>query len=116
PQLIEFGLTEALKTGSAIAAVSVTDTIKTVGPDGIVTDTPQRSNLWSVQTPQIFRLDIIQAAYTRIQEEVTDDASMVEKMGYSVKIFMGAYENIKITNPQDLATAEWILERRKRGS
>ena len=115
PQLIELGLDEALKTGSAIAAVSVTDTIKTVGPDKLVTDTPQRSNLWSVQTPQIFRLDIIQAVYTRIQEEVTDDASMVEKIGYSVKIFMGDSENIKITNPQDLATAEWILEKRKRG-
>ena len=115
PQLIELGLAEARKTGSAIAAVAVTDTIKTVGPDKLVTDTPQRSNLWSVQTPQIFRFDIIQAAYNKIQEEVTDDASLVEKMGYPVKIFMGDYENIKITNPQDLATAEWILEKRKRG-
>ena len=116
PQLIELGLAEARKTGSAIAAVPVTDTIKTVGPDKLVTDTPQRSNLWSVQTPQIFRFDIIQAAYTKIQEDVTDDASLVEKMGFRVKAFMGAYENIKITNPQDLATAEWILEKRKHGS
>lgn len=115
PRLIELGLDEARKTGSAIAAVPVTDTIKTVGPDGIVTDTPRRSNLWAVQTPQFFRLDIIQATYSRIQEEVTDDASMVEKMGYPVRVFMGDYENIKITTPQDLATAEWILEGRKHG-
>ena len=115
PQLIELGLAEARKTGSAIAAVPVTDTIKVVDSDRIVTDTPQRSNLWAVQTPQIFRLDIIQAAYTKIQEDATDDASLVEKMGFTVKVFMGAYENIKVTNPQDLATAEWILERRRHG-
>lgn len=115
PQLIELGLAEAQRTGSAVAAVPVTDTIKTVGPDGVVAETPLRSNLWAVQTPQIFRFDIIQAVYANAQEEVTDDASLVEKMGYPVKVFRGDYDNIKVTNPQDLAMAEWILERRQHG-
>ena len=114
-QLIDMGLAEAQKTGSAIAAVPVTDTIKLVGPEGIITDTPQRSSLWAVQTPQVFRFDIIKSAYARIQEEVTDDASLVERAGYPVRVFMGDYENIKVTNPQDLAIAEQILERRKHG-
>lgn len=115
PQLIERGLAEAQNTGASVAAVPVTDTIKTVSPNGLITGTPLRSTLWAAQTPQVFRLDIIRAAYAQAQEEATDDAGLVERLGYPVRIFMGDYDNIKVTTPQDLAAAEWILKSRQPG-
>ncbi len=111
--LIERGLEVARETGSAIAAVPVTDTIKLAGDDQIVQGTPPRHNLWAVQTPQIFRFDIIQNAYRQLRYEVTDDARAVEQSGSTVKIYTGSYDNIKITTPDDLALAEILL--RKRG-
>ena len=113
-KLIEQGLEIAQETGAAIAAVPVTDTIKIAGSDQIVQGTPPRNNLWAVQTPQVFRFDIISEAYRQLKYEVTDDARAVEQMGIKVKIYMGAYDNIKITNPDDLALAEILW--RKRGS
>jgi 2-C-methyl-D-erythritol 4-phosphate cytidylyltransferase len=109
--LIQRGLEEAGKCGSAVAAVPVTDTIKIVGQDGLVETTPQRHSLWSVQTPQVFRFDIIHKAHQRVEGDATDDASLVEQLGYQVKIYMGSYENIKVTTPQDLALAEVCLAR-----
>ncbi|MBI4288900.1 MAG: 2-C-methyl-D-erythritol 4-phosphate cytidylyltransferase [Chloroflexi bacterium] len=113
PGLISLGLAEARPTGSAIAAVPVTDTIKLVSPDGLIKRTLPRDQLWAIQTPQVFRIDIIRAAYTGALQDVTDDASLVEKMGYPVKVFRGSYDNIKVTSPPDLAVAEYILERRR---
>ncbi len=107
--LIEKGLAEARENGAAIAAVPVKDTIKTASPDGFVQDTPQRDGLWAVQTPQVFRFDLISRAHEEIPEDVSDDAMMVEKLGHKVKLFMGSYENIKITTPEDLALAAIIL-------
>ena len=103
--LIRRGLAEAQETGAAAAAVPVTDTIKVAGDDRIVHQTPPRQNLWAVQTPQVFRLDIITEAYSRIEDDVTDDASLVEQSGYKVKLYMGSYDNIKVTTPSDLALA-----------
>jgi 2-C-methyl-D-erythritol 4-phosphate cytidylyltransferase len=108
--LIERGLRVARETGAAVAAVPVTDTIKIADDDGIVLKTPVRQNLWAVQTPQVFRFDIIARAYEQAKGEVTDDASLVERLGYKVKLYMGAYDNIKITNPDDLALAEVLLK------
>jgi 2-C-methyl-D-erythritol 4-phosphate cytidylyltransferase len=105
-KLIEAGLKAAKETGAAIAAVPVTDTIKVAGDDRIVRQTPPRQNLWAVQTPQVFRLDIITRAYQEAKGEVTDDAALVEQAGYRVKLYMGSYDNIKITAPQDLLIAE----------
>jgi 2-C-methyl-D-erythritol 4-phosphate cytidylyltransferase len=110
--LIEQGLEAAQETGSAIAAVPVTDTIKVAGDDQVVQGTPPRNNLWMVQTPQIFRFDIIHQAYDRLKYDVTDDARAVEQAGQKVKIYMGSYDNIKITNPDDLALAEILLRKR----
>jgi 2-C-methyl-D-erythritol 4-phosphate cytidylyltransferase len=107
--LIERGLQAAQETGSAIAAVPVTDTIKLVGNDGIVVETPPRPHLWAVQTPQVFRLDIIREAYKAAVGDVTDDASLVEHTGYKVKIFPGSYDNIKITTPNDLDLASRLI-------
>ncbi len=107
--LIEHGIEAARETGAAVAAVPVTDTIKVAGDNRIVHQTPLRQNLWAVQTPQVFRFDIITEAYHRAKGEVTDDASLVEQLGYKVKLYMGSYDNIKVTTPNDLALAEWIL-------
>ncbi len=104
--LINRGLEAAKDTGAAVAAIPVTDTIKLAGDDRIVHQTPPRQNLWAVQTPQVFGIQIITEAYSRPIGDVTDDASLVEQLGYRVKIYMGSYANIKITTPDDLALAE----------
>lgn len=93
------------QTGACILAVPVKDTIKAVDENGIVTGTPDRNTLWSVQTPQGFKLDLLIKAYESIDnfEDVTDDAMIMEKAGYSVAVVMGSYQNIKITTPEDLA-------------
>ena len=105
-ELIQRGLAEARETGAAVAAVPVTDTIKVAGDDRIVRETPSRDTLWAVQTPQVFNFDIITEAYRQASSEVTDDASLVEQLGYKVKLYMGSYDNIKITTPDDLTLAE----------
>lgn len=110
--IIEKGLTEAQDNGAAVAAVPVKDTIKTVSPGGFVHTTPLRDTLWAIQTPQVFRFDLIHQAHDEIHEDVTDDATMVEKLGHDVKLYMASYENIKITTPEDMAFAEIILRNR----
>jgi len=109
-ELIERGLKAARETGAAAAAVPVTDTVKMAGEDRMVLQTPPRQNLWAVQTPQVFRADIISKAYQKAEGEVTDDASLVERLGHKVKLYMGAYDNIKITNANDLLMAEVLLK------
>jgi len=112
-ELIERGLEAAKETGAAAAAVPVTDTVKMAGEDRMVRQTPPRQNLWAVQTPQVFRVGIISKAYQKAAGEVTDDASLVEQLGNKVKLYMGSYDNIKITNSSDLLIAEALLENRK---
>lgn len=93
------------QAGACILAVPVKDTIKAVDEKGMVTGTPDRNTLWSVQTPQGFKLDLLKKAYESINnfEAVTDDAMVMEKAGYSVAVVTGSYQNIKITTPEDLA-------------
>ncbi len=110
--LIQRGLEAARETGAAIAAVPVTDTIKLAGADRLVMGTPPRHNLWAAQTPQVFRFDIIVQAYRQAGAEVTDDASLVEQLGYKVKLYMGSYDNIKITTSEDLALAELLWQKK----
>ena len=110
--LIERGLKAAEKTGAAAAALPVTDTIKIVGKDEIVRETPSRDNLRAVQTPQVFRFDVIQIAHQQDCGDVTDDAFLVERLGHKVKLYPGSYDNIKVTTPDDLALAEILLKRR----
>jgi 2-C-methyl-D-erythritol 4-phosphate cytidylyltransferase len=112
-ELIEEGLKAAKETGAAVATVPVTDTIKVAHDDQVVLETPIRQNLWAVQTPQVFRFDIITEAYRKAKGEVTDDASLVEQAGYKVKLYMGSYDNIKITTTNDLLIAEVLLEHGK---
>ncbi len=103
--LIERGLEAARETGAAAAAVPVIDTIKVVGVDNLVRETLSRQGLRAIQTPQVFRTDIIKEAYRKSDDDVTDDASLVEKLGYKVKLYAGSYDNIKITTPADLVFA-----------
>ena len=115
-ELITKGLVCARITGAAIAAVPVTDTIKIVDKKNNIRDTPDRSKLWAAQTPQIFRRDMIVTAHewaATNHYEATDDASLVEKLGYQVKIYPGSHNNIKITTARDLALAEIILNKEK---
>ncbi len=109
--LINRGLEAAKETGAAVAAVPVADTIKMAGDDRIVHQTPPRQNLWAVQTPQVFGIKIITEAYSRANGDVTDDASLVEQLGYRVRGYMGSYDNIKITTPDDLALAEVLCQK-----
>ena len=111
--LIERGLAEARKTGAAIAAVPVKDTVKQVDADGAIHSTPLREDLWVAQTPQIFRSDIISEAYREMKADVTDDAALVEALGYKVRVYAGSYDNIKVTTPEDLGIAETILGKRQ---
>jgi len=112
--LIDRGLETARETGAAVAAVPVTDTIKVAGDDGLVQKTLPRGNLWAVQTPQVFRFDIIAKAYQQAETGVTDDATLVERLGYRVKLYMGAYDNIKVTTPDDLVLAEILWQKQGR--
>lgn len=110
PEIIERSLEEAQETGAAVAAVPVTDTIKVAGDDLLVQGTPPRGNLWSVQTPQTFRGEIIRQAYDALKYEVTDDARAVEIAGGKVKLFTASYDNMKITTAGDIALAEILLK------
>lgn len=111
-QLIERCVKAAEKFGAAIPAVLSRDTIK-IG-NKFVERTPERSNLWLVQTPQVFKYNILKKAYDAARKDKfyrTDDASLVERLGYKIKIVPAYFENIKITVPTDLIVAEVLLKK-----
>jgi 2-C-methyl-D-erythritol 4-phosphate cytidylyltransferase len=93
----------------AIAASPVTDTIKEADTDGRVTRTLDRSRLWSIQTPQAFRADVLRRALEGDVASATDDASLVEAIGGDVRIVEAPASNFKVTWPEDLARAESLL-------
>ena len=100
---------------SAILAVPVKDTIKTIKDNDLVSETLSRETLRQVQTPQVFKYPILLEAHQKAWQEgleATDDASLVEMLGYPVKLVRGDYANIKITTPEDLALAEVLLKNR----
>lgn len=95
-----------------IAAVPVKPTIKQVDLTTlIVQKTLDRQFLWDIQTPQIFVKEVLIKAYEGDFSDATDDASLVERMGKEVKVFLGLEQNIKVTTAQDLFIAEKLLER-----
>lgn len=115
-EVIRRTLLAAQNSGAAICAVPVKDTIKQADSDGNVLATIPRESLWAVQTPQVFRADLIRRAYENAyvhNHYGTDDASLVEYLGEKIKIVTGDYENIKITTPEDIPTAEQILQKRQ---
>ena len=112
PELLERGLVAARETGAAVAAVPAKDTVKVVSSLGLVEATPPRDSLWMVQTPQVFRYDLLLRAHRDCINTVTDDAAIVENLGHGVKVFMGSYTNLKVTTPEDLALADALLRAR----
>ncbi len=110
--ILKRGLDAAGETGAAVAAVPTKDTIKLVSDQGQVESTLPRDRLWMVQTPQVFKYDLLVEAHRSCQGAYNDDAAMVESLGHKVKVFMGSYDNIKVTTPEDLAVAEVLLRRK----
>ena len=114
-QLIDCCIRAANTYGAAAPAIPVKDTIKTV-EGGIVVNTPDRSKLRAVQTPQVFDIDMLKGALLKAYQdgaEVTDDCSTVERLGMKVKIVEGDEKNLKVTTPMDLKIAEMLLEEMK---
>jgi 2-C-methyl-D-erythritol 4-phosphate cytidylyltransferase/2-C-methyl-D-erythritol 2,4-cyclodiphosphate synthase len=105
-QLIERGIEAARDTGAAVPALPLADTVKEAGPDSIVLRTLDRSRLWAVQTPQVFRYDLIVRAHREITAHVTDDAAMVEALGEPVRLFEGDRRNVKVTTVEDFGLVE----------
>ncbi|AFY41710.1 2-C-methyl-D-erythritol 4-phosphate cytidylyltransferase [Nostoc sp. PCC 7107] len=100
-----------------IAAIPVKDTIKVVDQSGIIQSTPDRKYLWAAQTPQGFNVQLLKQCHAEgiLQGwEVTDDAALFEKCGIEVRIVEGEETNLKVTTPQDLAIAEFILSHREK--
>ncbi len=110
PQLIGSVITGA-QAGGCIVAVPVKDTIKEVD-QGRIVGTPPRGSLWQAQTPQAFPFAIIREAHAKAFKEgfrATDDASLVERLGYPVGVVQGSYRNFKITTPEDLVMARAFI-------
>ena len=110
-ELIDKGLAAARETGAATCAVPLHDSIKLVNDKGLVEKSLDRRRLWQVQTPQVFRYDLLMEAHRAAakQPPASDDAALVERLGYPVKVFMGSYHNIKVTTPDDLVLAQILL-------
>lgn len=103
-------------TGAAIPGLAVTDTLKRVGARDRIEETVPRANLFAVQTPQIFRRDLLLAAFQKAHQDSflgTDESSLVERLGVPVTLVPGSRRNLKITLSADLTTAEWILQNPK---
>ncbi len=113
PDIIINTVSAAAETGAACTGVPVKDTIKKAGGNGIIEKTLDRSRLWSIQTPQTFKREIIEKAHKNAAMEGfsgTDDSVLVERLGYPVRMIMGSYNNIKITTPEDLIFAEAVFK------
>lgn len=113
--VIETAIQKARIYHAAAPAVPVKDTIKTVSQHFVV-NTPDRSSLFAVQTPQVFDYDLLRGALQNALDKelpITDDCSAVETLGMRVYLTQGSEENIKITTPMDLILAEAVLKRRE---
>jgi len=104
------GLGAAQATGAAIPGVPLKDTIKRVIANQVM-DTPLRADHVAVQTPQVFRRDILERALALTDDDVTDEAALVEQLGIAVTVFEGDERAFKVTTPLDFALARSLLER-----
>jgi 2-C-methyl-D-erythritol 4-phosphate cytidylyltransferase len=113
--LIDSVFASAVKTGAAMLAVPVSDTVKRADDKGRVRETVPRQGLWLAQTPQVFRREWLVEAYAKraqLGRDITDDAQLIEAAGRAVQLVQGSTTNIKITAREDLALAEAILKSR----
>lgn len=111
-QMIQDSICAADRYGAAVVGVPVKDTIKKVDGQQFVVCTPERSELWLVQTPQAFKYHLIWEAHEKALQDGfcgTDDAMLVERLGHPVKMVMGSYCNIKITTREDLILAREFI-------
>ncbi len=113
-EILERGLEGAKETGACAVGMPSKDTVKIADESGFIAETPDRSRVWLIQTPQIFQYKLIRNAHesirTRDMSNVTDDAMVVEQeTGVKVCLAEGSYQNIKITTPEDLEIAEMFL-------
>lgn len=116
PDIIDRAVRDAYDSNGVIVAMPIQDTIKETNSNKIISKTFNRNRLWAAQTPQVFPYSIIMKAHEKAREDNflgTDDASLVERLGYEVDIVRGSVENIKITTNFDLILAEIILNKRK---
>lgn len=112
-EIIDNSIDAAKKYNAVVVGVPVKDTIKIVNKDNDIVDTPNRSVLWAVQTPQTFNYEILMKAYENAFKSEfygTDDAMLVEYIGYKVKMIEGSYNNIKVTTPEDINMGIQILK------
>jgi 2-C-methyl-D-erythritol 4-phosphate cytidylyltransferase len=115
PGLVADTIRAARESGAAVAARPVTDTLKESVDGKFITRTVDRSRLWSVQTPQAFRLEIIRDALSEVRRRrlvVTDDTSACELIGHPVRLVASAEPNPKVTRPEDLPYIELLLKKR----
>ena len=118
PEIVRATLSEAVKSGAAVAAVQVKDTLKRVAAgSAAVVETPTRSEYWAAQTPQAYRYSVLKEALERFADDAdaTDESQLVERCGRAVAVVPSSYENFKITTPEDLIMAEAILDARAGG-
>ena len=116
-EIIARAVDGAREFSACVASMPVKDTIKAADAEGFSESTPDRSTLWQIQTPQAYRFGLIYRAYEKVfapgtdRSRITDDAMVMEQYGsLKVKLEEGAYDNIKITTPEDILLAEQILE------
>lgn len=115
PEVVDAAILRAAECGAAAPAVPVKDTVKRAS-GALVEATLDRDSLFAVQTPQVFQADLIRGALQKALDDgaaVTDDCAAVERIGMTVALTEGSYENIKITTPTDLLIAEAILSGRE---
>ncbi|MDD4237510.1 MAG: 2-C-methyl-D-erythritol 4-phosphate cytidylyltransferase [Desulfotomaculaceae bacterium] len=115
---LEMVIGAAMQYGAATCAVPVKDTVKLAQADSFVAETLPRDRLWLTQTPQAFRYEAILNAHRCAREanfRATDDAALVERLGMTVKLVYGNYQNIKITTPEDLVVASALLKAAQAG-
>jgi 2-C-methyl-D-erythritol 4-phosphate cytidylyltransferase len=108
---IEATILEAQKTGAAVLAIPIVDTVKQIRKN-IVDSTLTREHLVLAQTPQVFKIEVLRDAFERAKRDEyygTDESSLVERLGHPVSVVRGSERNIKITRPGDLALARFIL-------
>ena len=118
PKLFDRCAAAVSRGHAVIAATPVTDTIKRVNADGVITDTPDRSELWAAQTPQGFTVEQLRRGHLEAERQgwsVTDDASLYERLGWDVQVLDAGPSNIKVTTPFDLTVADAVLALRSAG-
>jgi 2-C-methyl-D-erythritol 4-phosphate cytidylyltransferase len=111
-EMIDIVLAAAKLSGAAVCGAPCSDSLKEVGEDGLVVRTVDRSRLWTVQTPQIFRTKLLRDAYQAALKDgavFTDDTAVVEKMGHPVRTVLYHGINLKVTTPADWSLAEAFL-------